>query len=312
MRLETSRPLDNIFPLGEAELEFLYGRIGQGKSATGTVMTLEALRTGTIVKTSYPIKFNGYDERKIWYYRWLGKLGLKQDFLVVPKENYHFFNYFTGIGILHDWATRWPRLNEDQRRQAFYSWLSNQTDCIIVIDEAQFPFDSYFGTKMDINHRMAILATRHFNRQILLIAQRPTSVHTVARSQVARFHKLEKVFNGWWIIPARFRITEFQDTDSMNSVPKEDRVMVLDEETHQMMETDEYKYAISERRFWGKQKTYESYDSKYLRNGMPSSQPNYAHVIHWRGIWDWVNTSFSTKQKVDTQNINWLNSYLKK
>lgn len=272
-------PLPDIYPLPEAELEMVYGKIGQGKTYTGTMLTLRYLEMGAVVYTSYPIQFDGYDESTIWFYRSLHRLGLKTEYLVVPKENLHTFNYFTGEGIIYDWKWKWPKMNEDERRQAFYEFMSSVTDAVFIVDEAQFPFDSYFGTKMDIHHRMAILASRHFNRYLILIAQRPNSIHVTARAQIARFRKLEKISDGWWIIPPRFQMTEFQDTNPTSDTPKEDRIMEFDEETGQMMETDQYKYAENVETFFLKMAIANSYDSKYLRGNIPPSQPNNAFYI---------------------------------
>jgi len=261
---------DNIFPIGEAFIDLIYGKIRQGKTYTGTAMVWQLLRQGNVVYASWPIEFDGYDERKVWYYRVLKFLGLKKTFLVIPKENLHYFNY---IGMSHE---------------EFFDYFRSKTDCVFVIDEAQRHLDSYIGTKLSIEDRMDIFVTGHKNRAIKLITQRPMQIPTALRGNIARYYKIEKTFDGWWIIPPYFHMTEFQDLQT-DGIPDETRVMEWSEEENMLVETKEYKHAESETGFFLNTKTAGSYDSKYLRGDMEPSQENLAHKVRYPRLIDWIN-----------------------
>lgn len=269
-------PINNQFPIGEAFIDLIYGKIRQGKTYSGTASVWRDLKNGNVVYTSWPIDFDGYDERKIWWMRLLAKIGLKKNFLIIPKENLHYVNVI------------------EMTSEQFFEWLSTKTDCIIYIDEAQWVFDSYIKTMMEKNHRATIFTTGHFNRAIKVIAQRPMQIHTSLRGNIARYYKVEKIFGGFWFIPARFRMTEFQELKSMDAVP--------DETTD---EDGEYIHAESTEEFFMNFEVAGSYDSKYLRGNMPSSQKNLAYYI-WR---PWLSNFFKPKKvepKFTEEEINKL------
>jgi len=280
--METTKPADDIFPVGEAWIELIYGKIRQGKTYMATVLILRRLREGNVVYTSYPVEFDGYDERKIWWCRLFGFFGLKKHFLVVPKENLHVFNFF------------------DMTSSEFFDYFSSKTDCIFVVDEAQWPFDSYIGTHLEKDHRISIFATGHFNRALILVTQRPMQIHTSLRGNIARFWKMEKTFDGWWFFPPRFQITEFQDVKT-DGVPDETREQLRDEDTGEISE-GEYLYAESQESFALDRKLAKSYNSKYLRGNMIPSQENLAYQI-LRPWADNIKMLFQKKRlKVEVEN----------
>lgn len=246
-----------FLPPQEGEINIYYGRIGTGKTYAGTKNILEELREGHVVYANWNIKFDGYDERKFWYYRLAHWLGFKKTFLVVPKENFHFWD-FTNQTI------------DNIKCFPFIEQLALLNDCSIHLDEGHIPFDSYEATRMSEQKRSTIFATRHYDRKLTIYTQRANSVHINLRGNANRFYKCEKL-RDFTLFKKRFIqfiVTEFQDLTSAGSV---DETRILDENGQ---ETSEYKNAIEQKTFWGRKKIYEAYDTKYLRRGVPHYQPN--------------------------------------
>jgi len=239
----------------EGDLNQVYGRIGNGKTYCATVDALWLLNHGYIVKTNWKIKWEGYDERKILFYRILGVLGLKRNFAYYPKSNYEQF-----------------RVDGN-----FLNWISKQTSCNIFIDEGHIAYDSYEMARMSMEKRVSILSTRHFDRRIFIISQRATAIHATIRGNVNRFYKCELKFKLFGI--CRFHKTEFQDTK--DDIPDETREMVMREDGTVVEKG--YKYAVSTERYWSSSKIFKSYDSKYLRGDTPESQKD--NVVIYRYLW---------------------------
>jgi hypothetical protein len=155
-----------------------------------------------------------------------------------PKENLYFFE------ISDEWAKK-------QGYESFTKWVHSRTDCDIFADEGHVWVDSYQSTRMPIELRNISLHTRHFNRNIYIISQRPTAIHVTMRANVNIFYKCEKIFQMGGIV--RFKVTEYQD---------------LQNET---VDEDEEK-EVSRRYFWGKKRFFQAYDTRYLRGDTPVSQ----------------------------------------
>lgn len=249
-----------LAPPLEGEINIYYGRIGQGKTSIGTKNILDSLMQGNVVAANWNIKWEGYDERKKFFPKLWGALGIKKNFLVIPKENFHFWNF--------------ARSEYDHERYTdFVTKLAGLTDIDVHLDEGHIPFDSYEATRMPETKRSAIFGMRHFNRSLTVYTQRANSVHINLRGNTNRFYKCEKLWQ--WNIPftnhsiCRFLVTEFQDLDNSSTV-REDRV--LDEEGQ---ETTEYKYAVSEFTYFATSWShFRKFDSKYLRGGLQPSQEN--------------------------------------
>lgn len=257
-----------LIPPDEAEILIYYGRIGSGKTSAGTRNIMRDLMSGQIVYANWKIQWEGYDERKSKWKLFLGTLGLKKNYLVIPKENFHFWN-FTTQEI--DGIKCFP----------FVDQLALLNDCKIHLDEGHIPFDSYEATRMDEKKRSAIFATRHFNRSLSIYTQRANSVHVNLRGNTNRFYKCEKLFDRTFFGKRfiHFLITEFQDLTSSNTV---DESRERDPETGE--ENGPYKFAVSQQTYWGRKKHFALFDSKYLRQGAPSYQQNYAQVwwLRWK------------------------------
>jgi len=221
--------LVELFP-NEGEITQRYGRIGQGKTYGATVDVLDELKRGHIVYVNWHISFNGYDQRESILYV-LGSLLFPwvNKFKKIPPENLRFINI----------------------DQNFINKFSKLTNCSVYLDEGHVVFDSYEMAKMSMEKRVAVLHTRHFDRSINIISQRPTAVHRMLRANVNRFYKYDKLIQvGRFIL---FRRTEYQDMVDEN----------VDEES-----------PVSVKLYIAKPSIFKKYNSKYLRGDIPIDVPS--------------------------------------
>jgi len=256
-----------ILPPDEGEINQIYGRIGSGKTYIATREILSDLNIGKIWYVNWKIDWKGYDERKNKWLVLLGILGLKKHFFKYNKENLHFCNMLDLENIIVD---------NISTGKNFVNWLAGLSDCKIAFDEGHIQFNSYEKTRVEISKLDAIYTARHYDRTYLIISQRPTQVHVSARANVNRFYKMEKTFQ--LKIPfskiklQHFCKTEFQETDASDR-PDETRI-----KDKNMNDTDQYKFAVSQKYYWGRKKYFKTYDSKYRRGDTPTSQPNFSEI----------------------------------
>jgi len=217
----------DLFQANEGEITQRYGRIGQGKTYGATVDVLDELRRGHVVYVNWKFDFNGIDQREDWLFI-IGSLLFpwRRRFYNFPRENLHF------IKIDGDFLNVFEKL----------------TDCSVYLDEGHVVFDSYEMAKMSMQKRVSVLHTRHFNRSINIISQRPTAIHRMMRANVNRFFKYEKLISKPFIL---FRRTEYQDMEDEN----------VDENS-----------PMGVKLYIGRKKIYNMYNSKYLRGDTPDSQ----------------------------------------
>jgi len=239
--------LITLFQAPEGEITQRYGRIGQGKTYGAVVDILDELKRGHVVYTNFKLNFQGFDQRKSPLYVLGGLLfPWRNKYYNFPKENLRF------IAVDGDFIKNFSKL----------------TDCSVYLDEGHVVFDSYEMAKMSMEKRVAVLHTRHFNRSIHIISQRPTAVHRMMRANVNRFYKYEKLIHSGNLI--LFRRTEFQDMTD---------------------ETVDETQPISTKLYLGSKRIMHMYDSKYLRGDTPNSQEvNYEQFTlnYWQkivGLW---------------------------
>lgn len=237
-RIEEIELLD-LFPANEGQMAQYYGRIGSGKTYAATSDVLDDLRMGRVVYINWPIAWEGFDQRNSLPYIILSIMfPWRNTFFYFPKENLRYFE-FSDV-----WAQK-------EGYEDFTHWLSTRTDCIIYGDEGHVMFDSYQGTRMSIEKRTAVLHTRHFNRTINIISQRPTAIHVAMRANINTFYKCEKIFQFGPIV--RFKRTEYQDmlNESVDEDPDKE---------------------VSRKYYWGRKKVFMAYNTRYLRGEMGISQ----------------------------------------
>lgn len=243
--------LVGLFEASEGEITQRYGRIGQGKTYGAVVDILDELSRGHVVYTNFHLNFQGYDQRKDIMFIIGGLLfPWKNKYFNFPKENLRY------IAVDQDFIKNFSKL----------------TDCSVYLDEGHVVFDSYEMAKMSMDKRVSVLHTRHFDRSIHIISQRPTAVHRMMRANVNRFYKYEKLIHISNFI--LFRRTEFQDMADEN--------------------VDETQ-PVSTKLYLGRKYIMQMYDSKYLRGDIPDSQKVYFEgykLNYWNKIkalsrWVW-------------------------
>lgn len=217
----------DLFKPNDGEITQRFGRIGSGKTYGATADVLDELQRGHIVYVNWRINWHGFDQR-------------------------NSLLYIVG-GLLFPWKNKLTHFPAENLRyiavdQHFIDNFSKLTDCSVYLDEGHVVFDSYEMAKMSMAKRVAVLHTRHFNRSIHIISQRPTAIHRMMRANVNRFYKYECLMKTPFLL---FRRTEFQD---------------MTEET-----VDETQ-PLSVKLYLGKKSIFKAYDSKYLRGDTPDSQ----------------------------------------
>lgn len=295
MELETQKqiPVKNILellPPDEGEINIFYGRIGAGKTRAGTENILSELQRGLVVYANWPLNWAGYDERKSKLKLTKGVFGMKDVYFNLPRENFHFWSLYESTidGLSYFEYFKHPQIKKYDKDGFFAGFKSAEeinfidalsliTDASLHFDEGHIPFDSYEATRMPEQKRAAIFSQRHFDRKLTIYTQRANSVHVNLRGNANRFFKCEKTLD-FSILGKRFnrfQITEFQDLTTQNAV---DESLELDEDGQEI--PGRYKYAVSSWKVWGSQNIFAHFDSKYLRQGMPSSQSNYAEAYY--------------------------------
>jgi len=227
--------LVDYFSANEGSINMIYGKIGNGKTYCATAMILDLLDQGKVVYCNWHIEVQDFDDRKSFLRILKNIILFRKRFFVIPEsKNLHYFDpeQFSTTGDLVE-------------------WLSNLNDCEIFFDEGQDMFDSYEGTKFSKAKRRLILHTRHYHRTLNIISQRPTAIQVSARGNVNRFYKCVKLF-AFPFLPPRFAVYEFQDMTGET----------VDEESE----------PVSVRRYWGKSRVFNAYNTDYLAEGIPKSQ----------------------------------------
>jgi len=219
--------LIDIFGPEDGTVNMYYGRIGNGKTYSATADILDHLRQGRVVYANWHINFDGFDERKSFAYAFWRFITFRKRFYKFSKENLRYFD----------------------PDDVDVEFLSSLTDCHVYIDEGQWIFDSYEGTKFSKAKRRLILHTRHLNRSLNIISQRTQAIQVSARGQVNRFFKCEKKLKWPFLI---FRRTEFQEMKD-NDV-------------------DETSEPLSQKTYFANKRVLNAYNSKYLRGGIEKSQ----------------------------------------
>jgi len=258
----------DILPPQDGSMNQYYGRIGEGKTYAATADAIADLERGHVVYTSWKLDWHGYDERENWFMRLLYKLRIKKYFWYYPESNWHFFD-----------------MNADDA----LTKLGELNDCIVFLDEGHLLLDSYLATRMERQDRATILHTRHYDRTINVISQRPTAIHVVVRANVNRFFKLEKTMDwklfGFRIV--RFMKTEFQDVGA-DDKPNEEK-----ERDAEGNEGD-YKFAISVETYFSRKRIRNAYNTKYLRGTAEHSQPQNAERILLDGtVYPWTEAELA-------------------
>jgi len=229
--------LEPSFFIGEGEANLYYGMIRQGKTYGATCDVMDDLKKGFTVYATWPIEVDNFNDKESLVISLFNFLLFKKKYYKIDcKKNFHYINAESGeVDGVYTFDPDSPK--------EYIGYLNKLNHCKLYIDEAWRVIDSYKGVQMGIEARNLILVTGHKFRTVNLIAQRPTSVHVSARGNMNRFYKFVKIVNFPRLGIVRFARYEYQEMAG---------------ET-----VDETKEPISTKRYWGRKKIFESYNSYY-------------------------------------------------
>lgn len=240
-----------IIPDVRAAIDLIYGPFGGGKNTLAAKLVKESLELGIPVFSSFPVRFEGYDQSKSRFSLLLRVLGLKRNFRIVPKENFHRLTM------------------QDISSENFATELLHMQKCLVVIDEgyAARLLDSYRKTNMSVDARIAVYTTRHFDRRFIIVAQRPNAIHVSSRAMVNRFFRCSQPLGDntpfskllWRLTGLRwFIFTEYQEMKDES----------VDEE-----KPFRTKWVFAGRRLL------DYFDSKYMAEGYDNKYPSLATCV---------------------------------
>lgn len=253
--------LVSIFDTPEGEIQHIIGKIGNGKTYEGTRRALEYLKKGYTVYTSWQLNLpDFYDERE-------DKQKLFWRTLFFSKRFYKF-----------DYKSNWHFLDID--RPDLIEFVGKLTDCIVILDEGQDIFDS--RERMEKSSRKIITRTRHLRKTLIIVSQRAQAVDVTARANVTYYYKCVKTFAWFWPFKTYFKIYRTEEMDQMNFPIWEDL------STGWRAELWRSHFASAE--------IYNSYNSWYLRAGIPRSQ-DISFEAYELTFWEKIKALFSLKKK---------------
>jgi hypothetical protein len=212
----------------EGSIDMIFGGLGAGKTYAATADMVRQLQNGALVYSTWKVDFKGLDQRKNPWLLLLAMFGIRYKFYSFPAQNFHYV----------------PLTDPD-----FMKKFRESTDCIWYVDEAYAVIDSYVKNKMSLSDRFSIYGTRHFNRRLILVAQRPSSIHVAARAMVNRFYRCERPLP---FLQKLLHLTIFVKTEYQDMI---DENVDLDK-------------PLSTKIYFGKKSIFKAYNSKYLRGSV--------------------------------------------
>lgn len=231
--------LVDVFEVQEGEIQHIIGKTGNGKTYEGTRRAMEFLRQGYTVYTTWQLILpEYYDER-------LDKSKLFWNTIFFKKRFYRF-----------NLKNNWHFLDID--RPDLVEFIAGLTDCIVFLDEGQDIFDSYEGIGMTKIKRKSLTRTRHLRKTLIIISQRAQAVHVTARANITYYYKCVKTTAWFWPFTNHFKVYRTEEMDNSNLPVWEDLITGWQAEVWQSHFARKY--------------IYDSFNSWYLRAGIPKSQ----------------------------------------
>jgi len=185
-------PFDEIaghFKAPEGEANLYYGLIRSGKTYGATADILEELGRGRIVYATWPVHVDDTDDRNSLFFLLRGiLLPWKKRYYQIPQsENFHFINAETG-------EVDGVRSFDPNAPGEYIDYLNSLNHCSLYIDEA---WRVLAHTLVDKETRAGsynlILVTGHKFRTVNLIAQRTMAIQPMARANMGRFYRFNKI-----------------------------------------------------------------------------------------------------------------------
>lgn len=226
----------------EGTIESWSGKIGNGKTYGAVRRAIRDLQEGRVVYTNFRLDLTHIvaDQRKSFVHAFWNFVFARPVFYDIDiQKNWHYY---------------------DLDSSDIVDFLANLTDCVVYADEGQDIFDSYEGTKMSKSKRKSLTRTRHLNKTLVIISQRPQAIAVTARANVNIFNRSVKLFQfKKWVY---FKIYSTEEVDASN-MP--------------IWEGAEYRSDG----YWGENKYFNAYNTHELRAGIPRSQQNFFTAYYY-------------------------------
>lgn len=280
-RIINITPLIDVFEAQEGVIEQIIGKTGHGKTYEGTRRAIEFLKKGYSIYTTWKLILPDiYDEREdFWKIFWR---------TVFFRRNFYVFNF----------KKNWHHLDID--RPDLIDFVSNLTDCVVLLDEGQDIFDSYEGLGMSKKKRKTLTRTRHLHKTLIIISQRAQAVAVTARANVQYFYKCVKTMEWPWVF---FKIYRTEEMDNSNFPVWQ----ILNSQGDPVWKAETWKSHFARRAI------YDAYNSWYLRGGIERSQSVYflAYDLKiWdkiRAFWDIIGPAPGTVIRYFPTFMKWYN-----
>lgn len=235
--LDISQLVD-VFEAQEGLIFQIIGKTGMGKTYYSTLLAWKYLLQGYAVYTTWKMILPDYwDERNI-----LTKLL----FSIIDPFSKRFYRF--------DLKKNWHYVDID--RPDLIEYVSNLTDCVLMMDEGQDIFDA--RERADKTTRKSLTRTRHLRKTLYIISQRAQAVDVTARANVTYFYKCVKTWRIYWPFTNFFKVYRTEEMDNQNYPIWED------------IQADWQAELIY--KGFAKKFIYSLYNSWYLRAGIEKSQ----------------------------------------
>jgi len=292
MKIEGKKVIDidrlvGVFEAQEGEIQSYTGGIGQGKTYGATRRAIRDLQRGKVVWTNWHMildDFNG-DQRRDFGRAIINLLLFRKTFYNIDiKKNWHYFD----MEEQNTWVIG------ERYYDNLIDFVSTLTDCTVYLDEGQDIFDSYEGTNMSKKKRKSITRTRHLNKTLVVISQRPQAIAVTARANVNTFYKHIRSRFSLFGTP-RFKLYATEEIDAQN-------MPIFDLENDKPIET-----------YFASKKIFNAYNSKYLRKGLPISQQVFfeaydfsffQRILHFLSFFHLLSTPFAHMGKRRSRSKN--------
>jgi len=246
VRVVDPTELVDAFAASEGDIESWTGRIGSGKTYGATRRVLEDLKKGRVVYVNWHIDVSHLDGDE------------RNSFMSVLAHIVFFRKRFYKI----DYAKNLHYFDLDSENVV--DFIANLTDCMVYADEGQDIFDSYEGTRMSKAKRKSLTRTRHLNKTLVIISQRPQAIAVTARANVAVFHRHVKAMQlpSFFTGKTLFKVYSTEDIDN-NNMPI---FTTSDPKGRQKLTAPLTEW------YWSSPDIFRAYNTHYLRGGMKKSQ----------------------------------------
>jgi Zonular occludens toxin (Zot). len=248
--------LVDVFEVQEGEIQHIIGKTGNGKTYEGTRRALEFLKQGYSVYTTWQLILpDFYDERE-------DKQKVFWRLLFWRKRFYRF-----------DYKKNWKFLDID--RPDLIQFVAGLTDCVVFLDEGQDIFDS--RERIDKASRKVLTRMRHMRKTLIIISQRAQAVDVTARANVTYYYKCVKTRAWFWPFKVYFKVYRTEEMDQVNFPIWEDLMTGWQAEVWQS--------------HFASDLVYKSYNSWYLRAGIPRSQ-EVSFEAYDLSVWEKIKAFF--------------------